>query len=50
MWNKPSEKELSKIPALYSTDNVDCSDKIIHLHFFIGSCDWFIAVRHVGVE
>ncbi len=42
MWNRPSEKELSKIPALYSTDKIDCPDKIIHLHFFIGSNDWFI--------
>jgi hypothetical protein len=38
-----SEEELSKIPAFYATENIDCPDKIIHMHFFIGSCDWFAA-------
>ncbi len=41
MWNEPSKEELSKIPALYSTDKIDCPDKIIHLHFFIGASDWY---------
>jgi len=43
MWNKPTKKQLSRIPKLYETDNIPLKDKIIHLHFFIGGCDWFIA-------
>lgn len=42
MWNEPTEKRLSKIPRLYETENVPFEDKRIHLHFFIGSCDWYI--------
>ncbi len=43
MWNEPSKEELSKIPPFYATENIDCQDKIIHLHFFIGPSDWFVA-------
>ncbi len=43
MWNTPTEEELSKIPALYATEKIDCPDKIIHLHFFTGSSDWYIS-------
>ena len=41
MWNKPSKEELSKLPAFYSTEEVPLRDKIIHMHFFIGGCDWY---------
>ena len=43
MWNPPSSDTLAKIPNLYETEKITLSDKIIHLHFFIGSCDWYIA-------
>ena len=43
MWNEPSKQKLSKLPLLYSTEHVPLEDKLIHLHFFIGGCDWFIA-------
>ena len=43
MWNKPTKEQLSKIPKLYETEETDCSDKIIYLHFFIGGCDWYAA-------
>ena len=43
MWNMPTEEELAKIPMLYETENIPLMDKIIHLHFFIGGCDWYIA-------
>lgn len=43
MWNKPTEKQLSKIPAFYSTEEVPLKEKIIHMHFFIGGCDWYAA-------
>ena len=43
MWNAPSKKRLAKIPRLYETEKVPLRDKLIHLHFFIGGCDWYIA-------
>jgi hypothetical protein len=43
MWNKPTKKELSKMPALYSTDAIPLKEKVIHMHFFIGGCDWYVA-------
>ena len=43
MWNKPTTEELAKVPKLYETEHVPLQDKTIHLHFFIGGCDWFIA-------
>jgi hypothetical protein len=43
MWNLPSTERLSKIPRLYETEETPLQDKLIHLHFFIGGCDWFIA-------
>jgi hypothetical protein len=43
MWNEPSKERLAKIPKLYETENIRLQDKLIHLHFFIGACDWYIA-------
>lgn len=43
MWNVPSKERLNKIPNLYQTDNVPLKETQIHLHFFIGGCDWFVA-------
>jgi hypothetical protein len=43
MWNEPSQEQLSKIPRLYETEEIPLKDKLIHLHFFIGGCDWYIA-------
>ena len=43
MWNKPSSEELSKIPALYSSESVSLKEKMIYMHFFIGGCDWYAA-------
>ena len=42
MWNEPSE-QLNDIPKLYETEHTPLPDKLIHLHFFIGGCDWYIA-------
>ena len=42
MWNEPTKKQLEKIPKLYETENILLKDKIIHMHFFIGGCDWYI--------
>jgi hypothetical protein len=43
MWNTPTKEELSKIPRLYETEHIPLNDKTIHLHFFLGGCDWYIA-------
>ena len=43
MWNTPIAERLSKIPRLYETEHIPLQEKLIHLHFFIGSCDWYIA-------
>ncbi len=43
MWNVPSKERLDRIPMLYETENVPLKDKLIHLHFFIGGCDWYVA-------
>lgn len=36
-------EQISRVPALYATENVDLDDKIIHLHYFYGGSDWYIA-------
>ena len=43
MWNQPTKEQLAKIPRLYETENVPLREKLIHLHFFIGGCDWYVA-------
>lgn len=43
MWNEPSEKELRKLPPLYATENQDWQETMIHEHFFLGGCDWYMA-------
>jgi len=43
MWNMPSKERLAEIPKLYETEDTPLADKLIHLHFFIGGCDWYIA-------
>lgn len=43
MWNQPTEVELATIPRLYETEDVSTRDKMIHMHFFLGNSDWFIA-------
>jgi len=41
MWNKPTIEELSKIPALYSSEDIPLREKMIYMHFFIGGSDWY---------
>lgn len=47
MWNEPTQERLSRIPRLYETESILIKDKLIHLHFFIGGCDWYVA-EHDG--
>lgn len=34
---------LDGVPDLYATDDIEPIDKTIHLHYFTGNCDWWIA-------
>ena len=43
MWNTPSEELLNQVPRLYATEHIPLKEKVIHLHFFIGGCDWYVA-------
>jgi len=43
MWNEPSTKELNQIPKLYDSEDVSAKDKMIYMHFFLASSDWFVA-------
>ncbi|KAB2890961.1 MAG: DUF2958 domain-containing protein [Desulfobulbaceae bacterium] len=42
MWNTPSTTQLDSIPRLYATESIPLAEKLVHLHFFIGGCDWYI--------
>ena len=43
MQNKPSASVLAELPRLYSTDDTEVDDKIIHAHFYIGTSHWYVA-------
>ncbi len=43
MRNRPTEEQLNRIPDLYKTEKIPPGNKIIHLHFFFGSSDWYVA-------
>ena len=43
MWNIPTKERLDKIPRFCETEATPLQEKFIHLHFFIGGCDWYIA-------
>ena len=43
MWNEATKERLAKIPRLYATEHIPLEDKQIHLHFFIGGSDWYVA-------
>jgi hypothetical protein len=42
MWNAPTEKQLAKLPNLHATEGVPIEEKVVHMHFFIGGCDWYV--------
>ncbi len=42
MWNEPTKERLNRVPQLYKTEDVPLKEKLVHLHFFIGGCDWYI--------
>jgi len=42
MWNEPTKERLNRVPRLYETEDVPLKEKLVHLHFFMGGCDWYI--------
>lgn len=32
----------ANIPALYATEDVPMLEKVVHAHYFVGVCDWWI--------
>ncbi|MBT3255222.1 MAG: DUF2958 domain-containing protein [Deltaproteobacteria bacterium] len=42
MWNEPTKGRLKALPKLYETEHVPLKDKLVHLHFFVSGCDWYI--------
>ena len=40
---KTLTQSLAACPKLYQIEDVPIEEKMIHLHFFIGGCDWYIA-------
>ena len=45
MHNPPPRAVLDRIPRLYANEEAQTpiADIIIHLHFFVAGCDWWIA-------
>ena len=44
MFNPPPKQALDQVPRLYANQNAEtAADIIIHMHFFCGGCDWFVA-------
>lgn len=43
MVNEPASSVLAALPRLYATEEVPPEEKVIHLHFFIGGCHWYVA-------
>lgn len=43
MWNEPTLDDLAKLPRLYETEDVPSEEKLLHMHFFLGSSDWYAA-------
>lgn len=38
----PDAATLATIPAIYGTEDTPCAEKIVHLHYFVGACDWYV--------
>lgn len=43
MWNPPTHSDLESMPPLYSSEDTPPEETMIHMHFFLGSCDWYAA-------
>ena len=43
MFVQPPADKLSRVPGIYTSELADPEDTVIHGHFFIGSCHWYVA-------
>ena len=43
MWNEPSEEELRELPSINTNANTPWKEIIIHQHYILDACDWFMA-------
>lgn len=48
MWNEPTEQDLELIPQMYSTGHLPIKDAMVHMHFFLGGCDWYVTEYDPG--
>jgi len=39
----PPAEELAAIPPLYGTESIPIEETVIHLHYFTGNSDWWVA-------
>lgn len=39
----PGTEAMATVPALYANANLTLDETVIHLHFFVGSCHWWIS-------
>ena len=44
------EDIISKMPKTYETEDVETGNKIVYLHYFYGSCDWYIIEKDITEE
>ena len=49
MWNLPNQNRLDLIPRLYQTEHIPLKDKLVHLHMFLGGCDWYV-IEYDGTD
>jgi hypothetical protein len=39
----PPDQQAAAIPRLYGTEDTAAGEKVLHLHYVAGGCDWWIA-------
>jgi len=44
----PISGTIGIVAKLYETEHVPTEEKIIHMHFFLAGCDWYIAEYEGG--
>ena len=43
MLTEPPADMLARVPGMYTSELTDSEDTVIHIHFFLGHCDWYVA-------
>ena len=49
MLNTPTDETLNQIPRLYETEHIPLKDKLVHIHMFLGGCDWYV-IEYDGTD